>query len=55
MIIRKESKPIIIRDYGKAEIIEINYKENPIVKKWANDLRKADNAFENSHPFQKGK
>ena len=32
-------------EYGKDEIIEINYKSNPIVKKWAKDLRKADNAF----------
>jgi signal transduction histidine kinase/ketosteroid isomerase-like protein len=32
-------------DYGQEEVIEINYKENPIVKKWATDLKKANKVF----------
>jgi signal transduction histidine kinase len=32
-------------DYGGIEVIEVNYKENPIVKKWAEDLKKAEDAF----------
>ena len=32
-------------NYGLEEIIEINYKTNKIVRKWAEDLRKAEDAF----------
>ena len=32
-------------DYGGIEVLEVNYKENPIVKKWAEDLKKAEDAF----------
>lgn len=32
-------------DYGLHEVLEIKYEENPIVKKWAEDLKKADDAF----------
>ncbi|MEP7267856.1 MAG: nuclear transport factor 2 family protein, partial [Saprospiraceae bacterium] len=49
MVINKDEKETVksfhYSDYGKQEIIEIGYKENPIVKKWAKDLKKAKNAF----------
>ncbi|MBI5856347.1 MAG: nuclear transport factor 2 family protein [Sphingobacteriales bacterium] len=49
MVINNDEKETVksyhYSDYGKEEIIEIGYKENPIVKKWANDLKKADDVF----------
>ena len=49
MIINNHAKETVksyhYSDYGKEEVIEISYKSNPVVKKWANDLRKADDAF----------
>ncbi|HPG11746.1 MAG TPA: DUF3225 domain-containing protein, partial [Chitinophagaceae bacterium] len=49
MVINNDEKETVksyhYSDYGKEEIIEIDYKENPIVKKWANDLKKANDGF----------
>jgi hypothetical protein len=49
MVINNDKKETVISyhfsDYGKGEIIEIDYQTNPVVKKWAKYLRKADNAF----------
>ncbi|MFZ9388315.1 MAG: ATP-binding protein [Chitinophagaceae bacterium] len=49
IVINSEDKEAVksyhYSDYGKDEVIEINYQENPIVKKWANDLKKANDIF----------
>ncbi len=49
IVINKDDTESVISyhysDYGKEEIIDIGYKDNPIVKKWAEDLKKAEDAF----------
>ena len=49
MVINNDKRETVISyhnsAYGKQEVIEINYKENPVVRKWANDLRKREDAF----------
>jgi len=49
IIINKDDKEAVTTyhysEYGQEEIIDIDYRENPIVKKWAEDLKIADNAF----------
>jgi signal transduction histidine kinase/DNA-directed RNA polymerase subunit N (RpoN/RPB10) len=32
-------------DYGRTGVIDVDYKTNPVIHKWADDLRKADDAF----------
>lgn len=49
MVINNDEKETVTTyhysDYGQEEIVEIDYKTNPIVKQWALDLRKAEDAF----------
>ena len=49
IIINNDSKETVISyyysDYGVSGIIEVDYKTNPLVQKWANDMRNADDAF----------
>lgn len=49
MIINNDRKETVTSyhhsEYGKQEVVEIGYRENPVVRKWANDLRKTEDAF----------
>ena len=48
IIINNDSKETITSyycDYGVSGVIEIDYRTNPIVLEWANELKKASNAF----------
>jgi len=49
VVINNDDKESVVSyhysNYAKEEIIDIGYKDNPIVKKWAEDLKKAEDAF----------
>ncbi|MBX7109554.1 MAG: adenylate/guanylate cyclase domain-containing protein [Chitinophagales bacterium] len=48
IIINKDEQEAIVSyycDYGVCGTIEIGYKANPILQQWANDLKKASDAF----------
>ena len=49
IIINNDKKETIVSyyysDYGRTGVIEVDYKTNPVIQQWANDLRKADDAF----------
>ena len=49
IIINNDSKETITSyyysDYGRTGVVEVDYKTNPTVQDWVNQLRKADDAF----------